>query len=352
LKRRPPWRASVLSIVALGLVIACSAAAAETPAGPRLAYQRVIGYPDVYFTVGPDGGEPASLVDFAVAALPKPAANAGFSWSPDGTSFAYAGVLHGGEVDSKPSQRAVFVAPTNGGPAVEVPGSIGAEKPIFAPDGRSVAVLRIRLAPRPPGAPGHARRREQSSIWLLGLDGTTRRRLTPWRPVFSDVPWSFKPDGSALGITGCVPVGPPTKHRCRGDAIALGLDGGGQTRIAKGATGLAYSPDGSQVALLRAGKTGEDLWVGAADGTDLRLLSDGLRNEESPTWDPSGRRLAFVMAPAPTFHPNFGFYGNALWQVNADGTCQTQMRTESSSYAILSPSWQPGPGRGAGPIGC
>jgi Tol biopolymer transport system component len=346
LKRRLPRPAVALPIVlvAVAVAIACAgSAAAGTPPGPRLAYQRLISYPDVYFTIGPDGGEPQPLVDFATAGLPKPAASAGFSWSPDGTRFAYAGVTGGG-IGSKPGERRVYVPPAAGGPAVEVPGSLGAEMPVFAPDGSSVAALRIRLRTR-----AHRGRVEQSSIWLLGLDGIGARRLTPWRHVFKETPWSFEPDGSGLGIIRSVSIG---RHKVSGEAVVLPLGGGAEEPIATKATGLAFSPDGTRVALLRPGATGEDLWVGAADGTDLRRISDGPRTEESPTWDPSGQRLAFVMAPAPTFHPNFGFYGNALLQVNADGTCQSVLRSESTSYAILSPSWQPGPGRGAGPIGC
>jgi Tol biopolymer transport system component len=208
--------------------------------------------------------------------------------------------------------------------------------------------LLIRLHPRASGGAAGGKV-EQSSIWLLSLDGIAPRRLTPWRHVFKETPWSFEPDGSGLGIIRSVSIG---RHKARAEAVVLPLGGGGEVRIATKAIGLAFSPDGTRVALLRPGSTGEDLWVGAADGTDLRLISDGPRTEESPTWDPSGRRLAFVMAPAPSFHPNFGFYGNALLQVNADGTCQTMLRSETSSYAIFSPSWQPGPGRGAGPISC
>ena len=344
MKRRLPCRALALSIALLAVTTAPGApAAAETPPGPRLAFQRFISYPDVYFTIGPDGGEPQSLVDFATAALPKPAPSAGFTWSPDGTRFAYAGVSGGG-IGSKPRERRIYVAPVAGGPAVEAPGSLGAEMPVFAPDGSSVAALLIRLHPRAGGG-----KVEQSSIWLLGLDGARPRRLTPWRHVFAETPWSFEPDGSGLGIIRSLGTGP---HKARGEAVVLPLDGGGERPIATKATGLAFSPDGTRVALLRPGKTGSDLWVAAADGTDLQLISDGPRTEQSPTWDPSGGRLAFVMAPAPTFHPNFGFYGNSLVEVNADGTCQTVLQTESTSYAIFSPSWQPGPGRGAGPIVC
>ena len=140
---------------------------------------------------------------------------------------------------------------------------------------------------------------EQSSIWLLSLDGTERRQLTPWRRVYAETPWSFEPDGSVLGIIGGVRIGPPWQQRGRGDAIALHLDGSGETRIAKNATALAFSPDGARVALLRRGRTGDDLWVGAADGGGLRRISDGPGSEESPSWDPSGQRLAFVMAPVP-----------------------------------------------------
>ncbi|HEX4306428.1 MAG TPA: hypothetical protein VHZ54_10345 [Solirubrobacterales bacterium] len=348
-------RAIALTIVLTLAAISCgTAAAAETPPGPRLAFQRFISFPDIYFTIGPEGGEPQSLIDFRSAALPKPSSSAGFTWSADGTRFAYTGVTGEG-IGSRPAERRIYVVSLAGGPAVEVPGSLGAERPVFAPDGNSLAVLRIRLLPRPGRGRRHAGEGEQSSIWLLSLTGAAPRRLTPWRHVYTQTPWSFKPDGSALGIVSSVTPasrGSDKKHRGTSAAVALRLDGGGETVIARGASGLSFSPDGTRVALLRSGKTGTDLWVAGADGADPRLISDGPRNEETPTWDPSSSRLAFVMEPAPTFHPNFGFYGNALVEVNADGTCETDLRSESSSYAIFSPSWQPGPGRGAGPIVC
>jgi dipeptidyl aminopeptidase/acylaminoacyl peptidase len=353
LMRHPLFRAIGLSILVVmaAAIAAGSSAAAETPPGPRLAYRLFLGDPDVFFTIGLEGGEPRPLVDSAAAALPGPSYDPGLTWSPDGTRFAYTGVTGSG-LGTKPRERRIYIVPTAGGPAVEVPDSVGAEVPIFAPDGNSLAVSRSRLLPRSGPGRGHTGRKEQSSIWLLGLDGTGPLQLTPWRRAHTEVPWSFKPDGRALGIVRGVSVGPPGRHQGYSEAVALRLDGGGETRIAKGVTGLAFAPDGTRVAMLRPGKTGLDLWVGAADGADPRLISDGPRSEASPTWDPSSRRLAFTMDPAPTFHPNFGIYGNALLEVNPDGTCQKVLRTETISDGIFSPSWQPGPGRGAGPITC
>ena len=351
LKRRPPCRPVAL-LLALVAALACAASAsAEPPPGPRLAFQRIVSFPDVFFTIGPDGGEPQSLIDFAAAALPKPSSSPGFSWSPDGTRFAYTGVTGSG-LGAKARERRIYLVPVAGGPAVEVPGSFGAEMPVFAPDGESLAVLRTRRLPRPGGGKRYAGQAEQSSIWLLGLGGGAARPLTPWRHLYAETPWSFEPDGSALGIIRSIRIGPPGRHKSYSEAAAVRLDGNGKARIAKGVAGLAFSPDGSRVALLRPGKSGIDLWVAGADGTDPRLISDGARTEASPTWDPSGQRLAFVMEPAPTFHPNFGIYGNALLEVNADGTCQQVLRTETISDGILNPSWQPGPTRGAGPIVC
>jgi hypothetical protein len=38
-------------------------------------------------------------------------------------------------------------------------------------------------------------------------------------------------------------------------------------------------------------------------------------------------------------------------QVNADGTCQTKVVSAKSTFFFV-PTWQPGPGRGAGRIEC
>ena len=93
-----------------------------------------------------------------------------------------------------------------------------------------------------------------------------------------------------------------------------------------------------------------------ADGTRAKRLTrseDVL--ESSPSWDPSGQRIAYVQVKADTsFLPGLALLfptGNALMQVNADGTCRKKIASDPK-VAFYGIAWQPGPGREAGRIDC
>ena len=120
-----------------------------------------------------------------------------------------------------------------------------------------------------------------------------------------------------------------------------------------------YSPDGTKIALVRRvdgyGRSeGEDtdLYVINADGTGLRRLTRTPGQPELwPSWDPSGQRLAYVRLPLVRSEDAIFGYGNALMEINADGTCQTRAFSPRPSLSF-SLAWQPGPGREAGRIEC
>lgn len=74
-----------------------------------------------------------------------------------------------------------------------------------------------------------------------------------------------------------------------------------------------------------------------------------------PSWDPSGQRLAFTRDSGPEWL-SLGTT-NVVMAVNADGTCPTVVFGSPQAAGARGPglyvlSWQPGPGREAGPIVC
>jgi Tol biopolymer transport system component len=125
------------------------------------------------------------------------------------------------------------------------------------------------------------------------------------------------------------------------------------------------SPDGTRIAYLdsdfrKVKSREEDLRL---EGTDLMIVPvKGGKPQRIlrvrggarwPAWDPSGSRLSFTTLRAAGRDDANGRpeAGNAVWEVNADGTCPTKVFGTKRGIAFGS-SWETGEGRDAGPIAC
>ena len=73
--------------------------------------------------------------------------------------------------------------------------------------------------------------------------------------------------------------------------------GTGQRRVIAGYSGLntsaAVSPDGSKVAMILSRSGSPNVWVGNADGTDLKRLTTS-SEDSSPCWSPDGQWICFA----------------------------------------------------------
>jgi Tol biopolymer transport system component len=274
-------------------------------------------------TMGPNGQAPQAMIEEAGWSQPW--------WSADGSLLAFGSY---GEWDGE----VVAVAEANG-PGIRFfrHASLVGDHPVMAPDGQTVAYWYT------------------GSIWLLNVLSGSVRRATPQALRATDFePSSFSPDGSKLaGTLGWL----------GSEAIAVDLRTGHVSLLAREASEPVYSPDGSEVGFIRWKNWRRN---GIDDGSppidELRVTRVGafprsrllLRSHKllvRPSWDPSGERIAFTRTRVHENGYDDPMKGDALMAINADGTCLKRVYTDRET-TVYGATWQPGPGRVAGPISC
>lgn len=341
--------------VALALTVVGTATAAAPPEGPRLAVVKW-NLPLFRFeleTVDPTGALPLRLAGGGERRRPLPEIFDSPSWSLDGSKVVFAGTA--GSLDAGPLGDQLYVVAADGGRPMALRGTRGAASPVVSPDGRSVAFARYRSRPKLDSRGKRTFSVRGASIWLADLAGGPSKRFTRGRRGLFMFPDSFSPDSSTLLATRFA-----GKHR---EVVAVRRSTGRIEALRRGENSV-YSPDGSQVALVRwrplrlldgSLTMTSDVYLMTSDGTGLRRLTRTRRRDEVfPSWDPSGERLAFVRFPPAIDEINereeIGV-GNVVVQMNADGSCSRRVLSVPRT-AIYGVTWQPGPGREAGRISC
>lgn len=328
----------VLAACALAALLGVDASA-EVPPGPRLAVLRYVRGRTELLTVNAEGGQLGRI----------PGVRERPSWSVDGSQMAFAG-LSGGK---RHRRRDIYLANADGSDPRRILGTRGGFDPVLSPDGHTLAFARERTHRLRGGWFCCAK----ETVWLLDLTDHSERRLTPWRSEVLESPASFTPDASTLAVEREEPMGAETRYT----VLALRLAGGRPRVLVENATEPVYSPDGARLALVATGKkeivagtlevTPTDLAVASADGSGQTKLTHTEAEEWGPSWDPSGQRLAYAQNAASGTYESFFGDGDSIMEVNSDGSCRTKIL--SYPKAILrDATWQPGPGREAGPIAC
>jgi len=351
--------------VGLSLSLA-SAALAEAPPGPRLAFLRSIERPASLAIATSDASlrAPAAVAGGGIQLRPLPYPASGPAWSSDGSRIAFSGMRGPLPGILRPARRQIYVVASDGAAMRAIPGTRGGFAPVFSPDGKSIAFA--KTATRAVHAPGPTDRPpwRSTTVWRVGLSGGGRpRRLTEWQNGVENLPSSFSPDGSVLAMTH------RDSFRDRADAIALRLDGRGSYLLADSASWPKHSPDGFRIAFLGIGRAdgtsccergdgfSVDLYTMNADrSSPLRLTDTPGEAERAVSWDPSGERLVYTTKSPPTERAS-GDLEAAVMQVNSDGSCPTRFqvrvpRLRDYHLLLRYPTWQPGPGRDAGRIEC
>jgi Tol biopolymer transport system component len=221
---------------------------------------------------------------------------------------------------------------------------------VMAPDGHTVAYPRTKLVKVLPGRENYL---YKSAIWLLDVKTGGVRRATPWRLQTVLEPSSFSPDGSSLAVT--------MFDRQGISAVTINLRTGHTSLLAEESSEPAYSPDGSKVAFIHWRNWNASAVDGRSPITELRVAHVGSSRSRlllhrhsllaSPGWDPSGSRLSFIASQVSEYEGTSPEEGDKLMEINTDGSCLVRIFS-NPELVVSDPAWQPGLGRGAGPISC
>lgn len=262
-----------------------------SPDGLKIAY---FGAAGALYVIGADGS--------GLRKLPAKAITSGLAWSPDSRRLAYTG-LAGTSVG-------IYVIGASGGtPRLLVPSVPGSALATWSSRGM-IAFGSVRT--------------DRAHIYSVRPDGTGLRTLVR---NASDAFPSWSPDGRMLLF----------QHSDCADGmcgVALSVvrqDGSGRRRVALlphrsiGHLSTTWSPDSRRIAFERphAASFDSDLVRVDVNGSDLRNLTKGALDGESPAWSPDGRWIAFGSS-------------RSIYLMNADGSNRRRYLDGAGR-----PAWKP-----------
>ena len=190
------------------------------------------------------------------------------SWSPDGRSLGYTSYMSGfPDVVMSHLFEGRMTTPASG--SMSVHNTLSA----FSPDGLRVAF--------------NSNRDNSSDIYVANVDGTNVQRLTSHPAIDTSPTWS--PNGQQIAFT--------SDRAGQPQIYVMGADGTGLRRLTYETycDRPTWSPAPfNEVAYSSKTGPGHDIKVLDLATNEVRQLTFGLGSNESPSYSPNGRHLAFT----------------------------------------------------------
>ena len=312
------------------ILLACLLTAGAAPSATahphndgQIAFSYVTDTSQDILAVSPGGGEPRNLTHV------EPGQGAeGAAWDPSGHRVYFdsdiAGGIHAFAVDAR------------GRHLIQLTSGDGTEfAPRIAPDGRRVA-LEHENADLTIGGVFLAHRTRD------GLAGLRRLTTSPALAIGGfDTPGDFSPDGSQIAFLRVLKT---TRPNAQSAVFVVGIDGSGLRQVTPyglNASPPRWAPDGSRLLFSSnwdnfTAEINTDVYSIRPDGTDLTRLTHEPPGEYAftPDWSPDGRRIVYAHTVAGEDHTE-------LWIRNV-ATGRTSLAWRGTpGTAVQDPAWGP-----------
>ena len=258
------------------------------------------------YVVGPPGAKEIVVADYDGAAATAVTRNGSINlspvWSPDARSIAFTSFMNG-----YPDLFRLFPFERQR-PVQTLASFVGINSsPGWSPDGRFLALTLSK-----DGNP---------EIYVLTVATGVLQRLTRHAGIDTEPAWA--PTGQQIAFV--------SDRAGQPRIFVMDRDGANVRQITTGGfhTQPRWSPKGDSIVYTQRAGT-HDLWAISPSGSTPRPLTSGQGDNQSATWAPDGRQLAFQSNR------------NGRWQVfvmSVDGLTTTRV-TQGTTEAT-SPSWSP-----------
>jgi TolB protein len=257
---------------------------ALSPDGSRLAFTRDERSDHALCVVDIDGNNLRRLSASSIG-VAEP------TWSPDGEKIAYIrgyDTTYGGLANMTACGPEIYVIDVFSAKEVNLTQGAGGVDPTWSPDGTRIAFSSARDG--------------NYEIYVMTSVGSEIKQLTNTEWAEAEPAWS--PDGKQIAYTanlrpvsfdcGFMSTGRPSEPPIdqRTSIYVMTAEGTNHTELAatRGGTEPAWSPDGTQLALVINGHGGAQIYAADENGTNLTMLTWDLTQKSSPSWSSAAAR--------------------------------------------------------------